>query len=56
MSEITSTPTPPVVYPDTGASSDSFPAYVTGVSVTGKVGNVFEGSIELSNSGAPTLA
>lgn len=44
-----------LVYPDTGASTDSFPAYVTSVSITGKVGGVFEGTIELSNNGAPTL-
>jgi|SRR5215472_1670857 len=45
-----------LTYPDTGASTDTFPAYVTSVSLTGKVGGVFEGTIELSNNGAPTLA
>lgn len=45
-----------LVYPDTGASSDSFPAYVTDVSISGKVGDVYKGSIKLSNNGAPTLA
>jgi hypothetical protein len=45
-----------LLYPDTGASSDTFPAYVTEVSITGKVNGVFEGSITLSNSGPPTLA
>jgi hypothetical protein len=45
-----------IVYPDGSASSDTFPAYVTDVSITGKVGGVFEGAITLSNNGAPTLA
>ncbi len=45
-----------IVYPDGSASSDSFPAYVTDVSIDGKVGDVFHGSIQLSNNGAPTLA
>lgn len=45
-----------LVYPDSGTSSDTFPAYVTSVSITGKVNGVFEGAIELSNSGQPTLA
>ncbi len=45
-----------LVYPDGSSTSDTFPAYVTDVSVSGKVGNVFEGAIELSNNGAPTLA
>ena len=40
-------------YPD--GSVDTFPAYVTGFGVTGKVGGQFEGALELSNSGAPTL-
>ena len=44
-----------ILYPDTGASSDLFPAYITSFSVTGKVGDVFHAAIELSNSGAPTL-
>jgi hypothetical protein len=43
------------VYPDGNSSTDSFPAYVTSFSITGKVGGVFEATIELSNSGAPTL-
>jgi hypothetical protein len=43
-----------IAYPD-GVSVDSFPAYVTQCAVTGKVGGAFEVSIELSNSGAPTL-
>jgi hypothetical protein len=43
------------VYPDGNDSTDSFAAYVTGFSITGKVGGVFEASIELSNSGSPTL-
>jgi len=45
-----------LVYPDSGTSSDTFPAYVTNFSVTGKVGGVFEAAVELSNNGAPTLA
>ncbi len=45
-----------LVYPDGSSTSDTFPAYVTDVSVSGKVGGVFEGAIELSNNGAPTLA
>ena len=43
------------VYPDGNGSTDSFPAYVTGFQITGKVGGVWEASIELSNSGAPTF-
>ncbi len=43
------------VYPDGNESTDAFPAYVTSFAITGKVGGVFEASIELSNSGAPTL-
>jgi hypothetical protein len=43
-----------IIYPD--ASIDNFAAYVTSFSITGKVGGVFEATIELSNSGAtPTL-
>ncbi len=45
-----------IVYPDGSSSSDTFPAYVTEVSVSAKVGNVVEGSITLSNNGAPTIA
>ncbi|HET9304877.1 MAG TPA: discoidin domain-containing protein [Candidatus Sulfotelmatobacter sp.] len=44
-----------VVYPDGLGSIDSFPAYVTNFEITGATGKVFEGSIELSNSGSPTL-
>jgi hypothetical protein len=44
-----------VVYPDTGASTDTFPAFVTDFHITGKVGDVFHAAIELSNNGAPTL-
>lgn len=43
------------VYPDGFDSADSFPAYVTGFSITGKVGGVMEAAVELSNSGAPSL-
>jgi hypothetical protein len=46
------------VYPDNpppNSSTDAFFAYVTGFAITGKVGGVFEASIELSNSGAPSL-
>lgn len=44
-----------VLYPDGSNSEDDFPAYVTGFSISGKVGGVFEADIELSNSGEPTL-
>lgn len=44
-----------VQYPDTAASQDVFPAYVTGFQVTGGVGKSWEASIDLANSGAPTL-
>lgn len=47
-----------VVYPN-GAypneSTDAFPAYVTSFEVTAAIGKVFEGQIDLSNSGAPSL-
>jgi hypothetical protein len=43
------------VYPDGNASTDAFAAYVTGFSIVGKTGGVFEASIELSNSGAPSV-
>lgn len=43
------------IYPDGSNSTDAFPAYVTMFSITGKVGGVFEASIELSNSGEPSL-
>ncbi len=44
-----------IVYPDGATSTDTFPAYVTSFSVTGKVGDVFKADVELSNDGAPTL-
>ena len=44
-----------VLYPDTASSQDLFPAYVTGFSVDGAVGKAWEASIDLANSGAPTL-
>jgi len=45
-----------IVYPDGSQSADMFDAYVTGFEITGKVGGVFEASIELSpNDGSPTL-
>lgn len=44
-----------VLYPDLAASSDVFPAYVTGFQIDGAVGKAWEASIDLSNSGAPTL-
>jgi hypothetical protein len=44
-----------LVYSDGNLSTDAFPAYVTGFSITGKTGGVWEASIELSNSGAPSL-
>lgn len=43
------------VYPDGNNSTDAFPAYVTSFAITGKVGNVYEASVELTNSGAPSL-
>jgi hypothetical protein len=43
------------VYPDGDSSTDSFAAFVTGFAITGKVGGVFEATIELSNNGAPDL-
>lgn len=44
-----------VQYPDTAQSQDVFPAYVTGFAVTGMVGKAWEASVDLANSGAPTL-
>ncbi len=44
-----------LVYPDGNNSTDAFPAYVTSFAITGKVGGVFEASVELSNDGAPSL-
>lgn len=43
------------VYPDGNNSTDAFAAYVTEFGITGKVGGVFESSVTLSNSGAPSL-
>jgi Lambda phage tail tube protein, TTP len=43
------------VYPDGLDSTDAFDAYVSGFNITGKVGGVFEATVEFSNSGAPTL-
>lgn len=44
-----------IVYPDGNSSTDAFPAYVTSFQITGSVGQVFTGTINLSNSGAPSL-
>lgn len=44
-----------IVYPDGNSSTDAFPAYVTSFQITGAVGQVFTGTINLSNSGAPSL-
>ena len=44
-----------VAYPDLAASKDIIPGYVTMFSITGKVGGVYTASIEIANSGAPTL-
>ena len=44
-----------VLYPDTAASQDVFPAYVVGFQAAGAVGKAWEASIDLANSGAPTL-
>jgi len=43
------------IYPDGNESTDAWPAFVTSFAITGKVGGVFEASIELSNSGQPSL-
>ncbi len=43
------------VYSDGNSSTDAFPAYVTSFAITGKVGGVWEASVELSNDGAPSL-
>jgi hypothetical protein len=43
------------IYPDGNESTDAWAAYVTEFGITGKVGGVFEASITLSNSGAPSL-
>ncbi len=44
-----------VLYSDVAQSQDVFPAYVTGFAVTGMVGKVWEASVDIANSGAPTL-
>jgi len=44
-----------IVYPDGNNSTDAFPAYVTSFSITGAVGGVYTASVNLSNSGAPSL-
>lgn len=44
-----------LVYSDGNNSTDAFPAYVTAFSITGKTGGVWEASIELTNSGAPSI-
>ena len=43
------------IYPDANSSTDFFPAYVSSFSITGKVGDVFKATIELSNNGQPDL-
>jgi hypothetical protein len=43
------------IYPDGNESTDAFAAYTTEFGISGKVGGVFESSITLSNSGAPSL-
>jgi hypothetical protein len=44
-----------ITYPDGHSSTDAFPAYVTGFEVDGSIGKVFEATVELSNSGVPSL-
>ena len=44
-----------VVYPDVAASKDIIPGYVSSFAITGKVGGVYTATIEISNSGSPTL-
>ena len=46
-----------VIYPNTAypGATDSFPAYVTSFEITASIGKVFEASLELSYSGAPSL-
>jgi|SRR5580693_7865796 hypothetical protein len=39
------------VYPDGNLSTDAFPAYTTSFAITGKVGGVYEASIELTYAG-----
>lgn len=43
------------VYNDGFTSTDIFPAFVTQFAINGKVGGVFEATMDLSNNGAPTL-
>ena len=38
------------IYPDGNTSTDAFSAYVTGFEISGKVGNVFEATMELSGN------
>ena len=44
-----------IIYPDAASSQDVFPAYVVGFSAQGAVGKAWEASIDMANSGAPTL-
>ena len=44
-----------LVYPDGNSSTDAFAAYTTSFAITGKVGGVFEASMEWSNDNAPSL-
>ena len=43
------------LYPDTAASQDVFPGYLTGFQVTGAVGKAWEAAVDIVNSGSPTL-
>lgn len=43
------------VYSDGNNSTDAFAAYVTSFSISGKVGGVWEASVEFSNDGAPSI-
>ena len=43
------------VYNDGNNSTDAFPGYVTSFAITGKVGGVFEATVDISNDGAPSL-
>jgi hypothetical protein len=43
------------IYPDGNNSTDAFAAYTVEFGISGKVGGVFEASITLANSGAPSL-
>ena len=42
-------------YPNSAASVDEWPGYVTMFAITGKVKDVFHFSLEIVNSGAPVL-